>query len=159
MGEYRIAQICLKGHVVTEDISNPELLEDFCSKCGSQTITACPSCSAPIRGEYFAREFISLSEYELPKYCYKCGKPYPWTQKAIDDAAALIEEMSTLETAEKDTFKAAVSDVMFESSSVSLSAVRISKYLRKVSAPLQEAFKHTLYGVAVEAAKRIIWPV
>lgn len=159
MGEYRTAQICLNGHVITEDASNAELLEKYCSQCGAKTIMCCTSCNAPIRGEYHVRGLIAVSGYILPKYCYQCGKAYPWTQDAIDSAAALIEEIGTLETAERDMLKSSIPNIMFESAKTEISAVRIANCLRKAAAPLQEVFKHTLYGLAVEAAKRIIWPV
>ncbi len=159
MGEYRTAQICLNGHVITSDASDPDFLENFCSQCGAQTIMQCASCKAPIRGDYYEYDIIGTIGYDAPKYCCKCGAPYPWTQNAIDAASALIEEIDGLESSEKDVLKSSIPNIMFESSKTELSAVRIAKYLRKAAAPLQEAFKHTLYGIAVEAAKRIIWPV
>lgn len=159
MGEYRTAQICLNGHVITEDASNTELLENYCSQCGAPTIMQCNSCKAPIRGEYYVHGIIGMVGYVVPKYCYKCGSPYPWTQDAIDSAAAIVEEIDALESSEKEVIKSSIPNIMFESSKTELSAVRVANCIRKASAPLQEAFKHTLYGLAVEAAKRIIWPV
>lgn len=158
MGEYTNAQICLNGHIITEDISDPELLENFCSLCGKQTITNCPKCNAPIRGDYYKDNMIAISNCTTPKYCYHCGKAYPWTQTAIESAAALVEEMETLETTEKEIVKSSIPNIMFESTNTELSAVRIAHCIHKATDVLQGAFKHTLYGLAVEAAKRIIWP-
>ncbi len=158
MGEYTTAQICLNGHIITEDISDPALLENFCSLCGEHTITKCPQCNAPIRGDYYQDHMIAISNYIAPKYCYHCGKAYPWTQTAIESAAALVEEMETLEATEKELVKSSIPNIMFESTKTELSAVRISRCLQKATDILQEAFKHSLYGLAVEAAKRIIWP-
>ena len=47
MGEFYSAQICLEGHVRNCFSKN---IEDFCSECGSKTITKCPECSAEIHG-------------------------------------------------------------------------------------------------------------
>ena len=96
MGEYRTAQICLNGHIITEDISELELCENFCSQCGEPTITKCPKCNAPIRGDYYQGYLLAISNCIVPKYCYHCGKPYPWTQTAIDAAVALVEKMDNL---------------------------------------------------------------
>lgn len=76
------AQICLSGHVVSTDIQ--ESSAPFCSECGEKTITACPHCNAPIPGVLKDDEVIILGQeltYEPPKYCEKCGTPFPWTKK------------------------------------------------------------------------------
>jgi hypothetical protein len=45
MSYYHTAQICLNGHIINESIEEyPEKNEKFCSLCGSETITECPSC-------------------------------------------------------------------------------------------------------------------
>lgn len=159
MGEYTIAQICLNGHIITEDISDPELLENYCSLCGESTITKCNKCNAPIRGDYYVGGRIAISNCTVPKYCYHCGIPYPWTQTAIDSATALVEEMETFESTEKETLKSLIPNIIFESTKTELSAIHIANFLQKATASFQEVFKHTLYGLTVEAAKRIIWPI
>lgn len=39
MTKYLTAQVCLNGHMVTSAVEhNPELMQDYCSKCGAKTI-------------------------------------------------------------------------------------------------------------------------
>ncbi|NRY58845.1 hypothetical protein DE169_004073 [Clostridium acetobutylicum] len=106
MGTYRTAQICLNGHEITTSANtSPELMENFCSKCGAATITNCPICNTPIRGSYHVEGVLSLGhEYKIPSYCHNCGKPYPWTKTALESANALIEEDENLNSDEKNNF-------------------------------------------------------
>lgn len=159
MGHYATAQVCLNGHAITGDISLSEGLEKFCSTCGAKTITACPSCHAPIRGKYVEPSVFFLSSYTSPAYCHECGKPFPWTESALSAATELVEDMEELNGDDQEKFKKSIMDIAFESPRTSLAANRIAKYLRRVTPATQEAFKTIMYGIATEAAKRLIWPI
>lgn len=158
--EYKIAQICLNGHTLSINYEAEYRPDRRCTQCGAKTIIACPSCNAPIHGGYIADIVFSNGfSYERPAYCHECGEPYPWTKTAIQNANAFIDEnMPELTPKEQADFKARVPDIMFETSETPLSSMRISKYLKKVSAIAQEGFKHNLFGVTLEIAKRLIWP-
>ncbi|MCG6537003.1 MAG: DUF2321 domain-containing protein [Syntrophales bacterium LBB04] len=80
MGTYRIAEVCLNGHVSTDSADEfPESREKFCSRCGEATITQCPSCKSNIRGYYYIEGVIGGEEYEPPAFCFNCGNPFPWS--------------------------------------------------------------------------------
>lgn len=81
-GYYHTAQICSKcGRVITDNVEEkPETLEKFCTVCGGETVTKCPSCDSPIRGLYRVPNIASKHLQQAPSYCHNCGKPYPWTQ-------------------------------------------------------------------------------
>ena len=159
MGHYATAQVCLNGHAVTGDTGFSEGLEKFCSTCGAETITACPSCHTPIRGDYKASGILSFAPYTPPAYCHQCGKPFPWTESALSAAAELVEDMEELNSEDQEKFKTSIMDIAFESPRTSLAANRIAKYLRQVAPSTQDAFKTIMYGIATEAAKRLIWPI
>lgn len=80
MGEYDTMQVCLNGHQITDRYYEaPEFRQNFCEKCGAETITACPDCGEEIRGYYHVEGVVSVgSSKDVPNYCHECGESYPW---------------------------------------------------------------------------------
>ena len=82
MGYYDVMQVCLNGHQITDNYNRyPEHRKDFCDKCGEKTITRCPKCNEPIRGDYHVEGVLAIKETPVPEFCHKCGAPYPWTER------------------------------------------------------------------------------
>ena len=157
MNYYKSAQICLAGHCVTSDTSNVELLENFCAKCGSKTIYACPSCNTNIRGDYHMDDVIGFFDYDVPAFCYNCGKPFPWTQSRLDSAKELIAEMDELTSDEQEKFNNSLPNILSETPQTPLAATRINKYLAKIAPVSKEGIKQLFFDITIEAAKKIIW--
>ena len=81
MGEYDTMQVCLNGHQITDRYySQPEHRQDFCEKCGAETIIECPNCEEEIRGYYNVEGVIAPSTTDVPDYCHSCGEAYPWNE-------------------------------------------------------------------------------
>jgi len=80
---YDTMQACKKwGHKITDCYdSYPENRQAYCEKCGSQTIFKCQSCNENIRGYYHVDGIIGGGGPDVPLYCHKCGKGYPWKNK------------------------------------------------------------------------------
>ena len=129
MGHYRTAQICQNGHCITDSIdAYPERGQPFCQKCGAKTITTCPSCNSRIRGDYYVEGFISLgSSFSVPAYCYNCGKPYPWTQAAIEAATELILEEENFSPEQQEKLVAVLPDIVAETPKTNLATTRFKK--------------------------------
>lgn len=157
MGYYSTAQVCLAGHPSTSDITNTELMENFCSQCGQKTITQCPSCNANIRGYYHVSGCFSFQEYVPPAFCYNCGKPFPWTQSRFDVARELIAEMDELTSDEQEKFNNSLPNILSETPQTPLAATRINKYLSKIAPVSKEGIKQLFFDITIEAAKKIIW--
>lgn len=82
MSRYDVMQVCLNGHRITDSYhSHPEFRKDYCDQCGEKTITECPDCGAPIKGELISKNVIWAFPTPVPNNCHNCGSPYPWTQK------------------------------------------------------------------------------
>ncbi len=82
MGIYDTQQVCLNGHQITECYNRyPQHRKDYCEKCGAQTIFKCPGCSTEIKGDYHVDGVIGSSRTNVPDFCEKCGKPFPWFGK------------------------------------------------------------------------------
>ena len=78
---YDTAQICQGGHVINPaSVGSPAHNQRFCHMCGKAAITACPACTAPIRGVFHDGGSARPAEYTRPSYCHNCGKAYPWTR-------------------------------------------------------------------------------
>lgn len=73
-------QVCRNlGHKITDCFDRfPNHRQDHCHKCGSETINACEFCQAKIKGYYHVDNVIGGSGPNVPLFCHKCGKPYPW---------------------------------------------------------------------------------
>lgn len=86
MGDYYdTMQVCRKwGHKVTDTYdSYPNHRQNFCEKCGSDTVFQCAQCNTNIRGYYHVEGVIGGGGPEVPLNCHHCGKPYPWRNKAL----------------------------------------------------------------------------
>lgn len=156
MDHYDVAQICLNGHMINScSKSYPTGNENFCSLCGSKTITACPHCSASIRGDYYVDNVavIDPEPMSAPAYCYNCGKPFPWTESAIKNAEMLIRE-SELDEAEVENMISSIPDLIVQTPGTNLAISRAKRMLKKVGETTIEAFKQFIVDVGCELAKR-----
>jgi len=80
--KYYPTQICLNGHIITENATIPENCKDVCPTCNEQTITKCPACKADILGMAISGNTYGVyDKSEPPSHCHKCKQPYPWTIK------------------------------------------------------------------------------
>jgi len=158
-GWYDIAQVCLNGHVMNEMVkSSPQHNQKFCDKCGSVTITECPHCNTPIRGYYHADGVISLGfKYSPPRFCYNCGKPFPWTEKALKAAKELADEIENLTKEEKEILKQSLDDLVKESPNVQVAALKFKKIMKKVGKTSTQAFKEILISILSESVKKLLW--
>ena len=100
---FRTALVCLNGHTATAGLETaPERAERYCSKCGSQTIRACPTCEAGIRGYYHVPGMPAIGfEYSPPNHCHSCSHPFPWTTTRIAAAKGMAEELDISDQDEK----------------------------------------------------------
>ncbi|MCL4386440.1 MAG: DUF2321 domain-containing protein [Cyanobacteria bacterium] len=83
-GEFDIAEICLRGHIINPNINkNPKFRKPYCDECGAKTITECLKCNNPIPGRFIYKDFEDNTIWDQPpKFCKYCGNPYPWFLKA-----------------------------------------------------------------------------
>jgi hypothetical protein len=154
---YDIAQICPNGHVANSMSSkSPEHNREFCERCGEKTITVCPACKNSIRGYCCVPGFIDVSTYKPAAYCDKCGKAFPWTERAIEAAISMVAESDELNETEQKQFASSVGEVTRDTPKAALAATRIVRSLGKMSRPVGKAIRDILVDVASETAKKII---
>lgn len=155
--QYHHATICLNGHVISKYQSNAE---KFCSKCGTETFSFCPSCKNPIRGLYNPSNIAILGDrpYDKPMFCYECGSPYPWTQLILNNAVELLSLDDSLDQASKELIKTSIPGLIIETPTTPIS---IAKYKKGISSA-GDFLKHSLYqllvDIASETAKKTLFP-
>ncbi len=89
-----IAQVCMHGHLITSSYrTSPQFAETFCSKRGAATITSCPACNQPVRGDYDMPGVILSPDTRVENFCYHCGKPYPWHEEKLGAAKEFAAEV------------------------------------------------------------------
>jgi hypothetical protein len=111
-GYCETAQVCINGHVIISTIeSSKSSMHEFCEDCGKPTIII-PDCKTHIKGSYRSPNAVVLANYEPPKFCYKCGKPFPWTKAKLDAVRELVEFEDKLTAKEKELFKNSLDDII-----------------------------------------------
>jgi len=154
---YDTAQICENGHVINRwHTSSPEYDEKFCNKCGAPTIANCPACNATIRGDVLD-DFPNLN-FEAPKFCPNCGKPYPWTQSILATATELVNELENINESDKAILVTSINDLVRETPSAPVAATRFKKLMVKVGTTTASVFRDILVDVLSEAAKKTMFP-
>jgi hypothetical protein len=156
MGTYRVAQICPNGHVATTAVDvNPELRETFCSRCGEETLTSCPKCNAPIRGDYHVEGFFGFGGgYDAPAFCHNCGSRFPWTERKIAGAIELVEVGADFSPDEVQQFKADLTELTKDSPKSQAASVRFKKVMAKVGNSVASGVRDIVVDVLSEAAKK-----
>lgn len=130
MGCYLTAQVCLNGHVIIDNIEhNSNLCEKFCHICGAETICECLNCHTPIRGKYYVSGITAVGfGYDpAPAYCYNCGKPFPWTENALEATRIALDEADELKAEDREKLKNSLPDLLAETPQTNLAVTRLKK--------------------------------
>lgn len=158
MGRYYTAQVCSNGHHTTDSLEiSRERSSKFCSQCGASTASNCQHCQVNIRGHYYVDGVISISAgYVPPKFCYNCGKPFPWTSAKIAAAQELADEAEALTTDERAQLKDTIVDLIQDSPRTELATVRYKKLLKKAGTTIGAGLNSIVVSIATEAAKKFL---
>lgn len=155
---YEQALVCLNGHLITDCLRlAPKRAVPFCKRCGEGTISQCPSCSAPIQGDYIVPGVISRSSYRRASYCPECGAPMPWTVRALDAANEAAQDLEALTEADRVELQRTLPELLADSPMTKVAAGRFKRLMLKAGGNAADVFRDLLVDVISEAAKRSIW--
>lgn len=160
-GYYDTAQVCTNGHVINRSANScPERNQQFCDKCGSNTITSCQHCNATIRGSYHVPGVMALGfkPPAIASYCHNCGKPYPWTLQAIEAATELLEIEDILSKEELNYLSQNMGAIITDSPKTTVVATKLKLAIGKLSSNIGVALRDIFVDVASETAKKILFP-
>lgn len=151
------ATICLNGHVISKFQSN---YQEYCSQCGAKTYSNCGHCNSPIHGVTEIKGAVVLGErpYTKPNYCYKCGKPYPWTEKILNNAIELLALDDELDDSTKQLIKTAIPDLLVETPSTPLAVAKYQKGISNAGQILKNSLRSLLIDVLSETVKKSLFP-
>lgn len=156
--EYSVAQYCLNGHPIVTNMKYPNLKSEYCSKCGAATITRCSNCDTSIRGDIkvtsinYATQKPSEMYYhkQRPNYCHKCGKPYPWTEQALEAAKMLINDDESFNQTVKDNLTEVLPDIIAETPKSTLAATRFGKAIKSAGKFTAEGLRQFIIDFGCE---------
>ena len=97
------------------------------------------------------------SYYKKPYYCPKCGAPYPWTIKLIDNAVEIASLDTPLDEQSLAVIKNAIPYLITESIDTPVQAAKFANTINDLSDLARAAIKSLLFDYACNAAKSIIW--
>lgn len=157
MGFYHVAQVCLNGHLITDSMDQSfGLSTPFCSKCGAPTITACPSCNAPLHGDYDCGIPVIGTTTSVDAYCYQCGKPYPWTESALQSAKQLIMEEDSIAESDKTAAIESLPDIVSETPNTNLAVVRMKKIIASAGKFTSDAIRKFIIDFGCKLAIQML---
>jgi hypothetical protein len=149
--EFDVGQACLNGHAVTGSLTrSPEFAAKHCKDCGEPTISACPKCNKPIRGQY--KNFYGSRGWQVPSYCHECGAAYPWTERKAAALAEAIDELDELTAEDREKLKQSIPDVVNDTLKTQTAASRFRKGINKAGQMGGKLLSDLLVKVASEAA-------
>ncbi len=157
-GEYfDVAQICENGHIINIYAqSRPKRNKKYCEKCGAITFKRCSNCKTLIRGYLHTPNVHYIAKIELPKFCLKCGVPYPWTKLNIKALEELIEATDGLKREERDFLKNGVKDLIEDTPRAKAFASRFRELLSKKKGSMLEEIKKIAIEISSKAIAEII---
>lgn len=153
-----MAQICVNGHVVNSSARDfPDFNQRFCSKCGSETLVACPSCREPIRGHYNVPGVIGASRYKRRAYCHECGCAYPWTELGRVAAEELVDTFAQLTHDEREELKESIEHLLRETPRTRVAETKFKRLITKVGGEGYEGLKSVLVDIVSETVRKTIF--
>ena len=147
------AFVCENGDAMisTQPLTTPL----FCGKCGAKMLSKCPSCGKSIKEWHRPDDFISQKpKYARDNYCPGCGKPYPWTQTALDTAKDLVLELEKLDVLQRQKLAESFPDMITETPKTQIAVVRVRKAMLSVGKFTADSIRQFIIDFGCELAKK-----
>lgn len=145
---YFPAYICLNGHEISS--SNRSCDFDYCTDCGAKVVHRCIFCSSEIKGHPYGE----CGYFDVPSYCHACGKPYPWTEAAIQATMELLAEDEHITTDECNRLAEILPDAISQTPRTNLAAVRIGKALKVLGNFAADGLKQFILDFGCEVIRQ-----
>jgi hypothetical protein len=95
-------------------------------------------------------------DWNRPAFCRNCGRPYPWTEQALQAAKELAAE-SLMSDEDLGTFGQSIDELTRETPRTQLAIVRFKKIMDKAGPVVTDGVKSILTSVLSEAVKKQLW--
>jgi hypothetical protein len=90
----------------------------------------------------------------IPAYCCECGRPFAWTEDAIQAASEFADELNVLDAQDKSDLKAAVPDLVSDTARTPLAVSRVQKLFTKIERPAAQTLTQILVTVLTDEVKK-----
>ncbi|MGH9595508.1 MAG: DUF2321 domain-containing protein [Edaphobacter sp.] len=130
-------QILMRG----ED-SFPQKFQPFCTECGDKNISACHNCRTNI-----------VPDGIRPSYCGGCGKPFPWTERALVAANDYTNEIDGLSNEDKIALKGTFIELTINTPQSAVAATRFKRIVKTIAPAGRDVLTKIIVDVASQAAK------
>lgn len=117
----------------------------FCSECGARSVSKCDHCQSPI----VIRQLFS----DRPSYCSVCGKPFPWTERALSATKEYTDELE-LSPEDKTKLKTTFDDLTVDTPRTEMAVHHFKKFMQKIGPTAGDVLIKIMVNVATEAAKK-----
>jgi hypothetical protein len=94
---------------------------------------------------------------QIPSFCEKCGKPFPWTESRLEAAKDLANQLE-LDIPERTLLEKSIEEIVRDTPRAPAEAVRFKRIVEGARPWALGAFKEILFGVVGEGVKKMIWP-
>jgi hypothetical protein len=150
--------VCLNGHLVREP--SPEHAPQ-CPECGAPAILSCPGCREPILGvpprprEDSGQGFLHASAAATaPRYCHCCGRPFPWTERAVSAVRMAIRQVGALDPYERDQLRRCLDHLIHETPQTRLAVLRVNAALSRVGGETAASLRELFISIASDGVKQ-----
>lgn len=152
---YTTARICLNGHMLTGVVRRDQEEEKYCGACGALAISECETCQSPIRGPIWNTDIEELdSDFEPARYCYNCGRMYPWTATRLKAAKELADELDNLSTNEKESLKRSIEDIVRDAPNTAAAQLRFKRLVSKAGTVALDGFRQIFIEITSEVIRK-----
>jgi hypothetical protein len=144
---YYVAQICVRGHVV-DAFGSPSV--GYCGQCGANVITCCSKCNKSLLGYHVTS--LPTSSINVPSFCEKCGKPFPWMEDKLNTAKELLYHLEDISPDEKSSLWELLDYVLStDSDLLKPKAILFREKLKSAGKRLSSEAKEALYSIVAKA--------
>ena len=148
--EYDIVQICLNGHLINlYYLTKQQFNKKYCPECGESVINICQKCENPIKGPYLKGGIKDDTYSDLvwirPAFCENCGKPFPWTMKAIKAAREVTAGLDLLSDEQKKGVNKDIGDMVRNTPRALIAAKRFKKILEEKYEQIPSLYHDVLF--------------
>lgn len=147
------AAICLNGHVYTPFAEGVKDIDPFCQVCGALVITECPHCHEKIKRRNYEGMAV-VRPFPVPAYCFSCSHAYPWTSVALESAAAIIADDSSIDPDNRQALTDTLPDLMTDTPKTQLAISRLKKALLSCGKFTAEGLRQFVIDFGCEVAKK-----
>ena len=157
-----VALVCLSGHLINDRVRGKAAANlEECPICGSETVSACPGCREPIPGFHYESGQDPTSPLvprgralaAPPRYCPACGRPFPWTERALSAVRSVIREVAALDLHERDQLRRSIDHIIRQTPQTPEAVRRINVALARVGGETADTLRGLFLSIASAEVK------